>query len=147
MCFLLLFACIRFDFQYQLLLGSLFMWNLMTDCSVTLSPYLAPIRFEHHWLMNWYSHFPAVVSHSTVTKDSGINRQERLKLFFAFFLISSVKGSPLVDYKIILNLRGPCEFNHGGRSPRFGNDHPTYLRLGHYSAGTRALFSRGSEAH
>ena len=33
-----------------------------------------------------------------------------------------------------------CEFNHwgggggGGGAPRFGNDHPNNLRLGHYSA-------------
>ena len=44
----------------------------------------------------------------------------------------------------------------GGSAPRFGNEHQTYLRLGHYSAGlghysagfsrARALFSRASEA-
>ena len=47
-------------------------------------------------------------------------------------------------------LRGPCEFNHrggggghGGGAPRFGNDHLTYLRLGHYSAGKRSALAKG----
>ena len=49
------------------------------------------------------------------------------------FLISAGKGSPLVEYsEIILTLRG-----------MFGNDHPTYLRLGHYSAGQAKCASQG----
>ena len=61
---------------------------------------------------------------------SRINRKERLQRFFALFLISAGKGWPLVDYEIILTLRYPYEFKHWGHG-----GHPTYLRLGHYSAG------------
>ena len=32
---------------------------------------------------------------------------------------------------------------HGGGASRFGNDHPTYLRLGHYSAGQAKRASQG----
>ena len=85
-----------------------------------------------------------VICINVTFNDYGIGRQARHLRFFAFFLISVGKGSPLIDYsEIILTLRDPGEFNHlggghgggGGGATWFSNDHPTYIRLGHSSVG------------